>query len=145
MPSWKKVITSGSDAYLNSLNVSENVSATSFTGSLFGTASQALTASYSLGNSEAFGYYFTQSSATSSWVINHNLSTQTPLVQVYDNTFKAIIPKEINNTSSIVTIIEFDYNQSGYAIVSKGDGITTNNIGTSSFALTASYIDGGFY
>jgi len=47
MPSWKKVIVSGSDAALNSLNVTNGV-----TGSLFGTssyatsASQALTASY---------------------------------------------------------------------------------------------------
>jgi len=48
MPSWKKVIVSGSNAALNSLNVTNGV-----TGSLFGTASystsasQALTASYS--------------------------------------------------------------------------------------------------
>jgi hypothetical protein len=148
MPNWKKLITSGSDAYLNSLNVSENVIATSFTGSLFGSASYALTASFTTANSEAFGYYFTQSSAASSWVITHNLSTFTPLVQVYDTAYKAILPKEIINTSSIQTIIQFDYNQAGYAVVSKGDGITTNNIGTSSFAInsaTASYIDGGFY
>ena len=44
MPNWKKVIVSGSDAALNSLNVTSGV-----TGSLLGTASyatQALTASY---------------------------------------------------------------------------------------------------
>lgn len=49
MPSWKKVILSGSDASLNSLAVTTNVTATSFTGSLSGTASyanQAATASY---------------------------------------------------------------------------------------------------
>ena len=43
MPNWKKVIVSGSDASLNSLNVTAGV-----TGSLLGTASyatQALTAS----------------------------------------------------------------------------------------------------
>jgi len=55
MPSWKKVIVSGSDAVLNSLKVATNVTASSFTGSftgsLFGTASyatQALTSSYAL-------------------------------------------------------------------------------------------------
>ena len=46
MPSWKKVILSGSDASLNSLYVTTNVTASSFTGSftgsLFGTASFAL-------------------------------------------------------------------------------------------------------
>lgn len=34
MPSWKKIIASGSDAELNSLNVTENVTASSLTGSL---------------------------------------------------------------------------------------------------------------
>ena len=41
MPSWKKVITSGSNASLNTLNVINGI-----TGSLLGTASNALTASY---------------------------------------------------------------------------------------------------
>ena len=60
MPSWKKVITSGSDASLNSLNVTSGV-----TGSLLGTASYAtqalsasyaLTASYAPGGGNAFPY-----------------------------------------------------------------------------------------
>ena len=53
MPSWKKVILSGSDAALNSLSVTTNVTASSFTGSFTGSflgtasyASQALTASF---------------------------------------------------------------------------------------------------
>jgi len=41
MPNWKKVIVSGSDASLNSLNVTAGV-----TGSLLGTASFASTASF---------------------------------------------------------------------------------------------------
>lgn len=41
MPSWRKIITSGSDAALNSLSVTTNIEATSITGSLFGTASSA--------------------------------------------------------------------------------------------------------
>ena len=48
MPNWRKLIVSGSDASLNSLNVTQNVTAQSFTGSLFGTASFAVTASYAL-------------------------------------------------------------------------------------------------
>ena len=39
MPSWKKVITSGSDASLNSLNVTTSVTASSYTGSFFGDGS----------------------------------------------------------------------------------------------------------
>lgn len=51
MPNWKKLIVSGSDASLNSLAVATNVTAQSFTGSLFGTSSWSLnanTASYVL-------------------------------------------------------------------------------------------------
>jgi len=56
MPSWKRVIVSGSDASLNTLTVSNGVQitgslrATSFTGSLQGTASYASTASLVNGN-----------------------------------------------------------------------------------------------
>jgi hypothetical protein len=46
MPNWKKIIVSGSDATLNSLNVATNVVAQSFTGSLFGTASYAANADF---------------------------------------------------------------------------------------------------
>ena len=55
MPSWKKVIVSGSDASLNSLNVVSGSTISGslsvdggITGSLLGTASFALTASYAL-------------------------------------------------------------------------------------------------
>ncbi len=41
MPSWKRVIVSGSDASLNTLTVSNGI-----TGSLFGTASNTISASY---------------------------------------------------------------------------------------------------
>ena len=52
MPNWKKVIVSGSAANLVSLKVdtsitASTVSANEFTGSLFGTASQAISSSYS--------------------------------------------------------------------------------------------------
>ena len=58
MPSWKKVIVSGSDASLNSINVATNVVAQSFTGSLFGTASLAVSASQA------------QNATTASYVLN---------------------------------------------------------------------------
>jgi hypothetical protein len=59
MPNWKKVIVSGSDASLNSLAVTTNITATSFTGSLFGTASwaqNALTASFFGGSVTSASY-----------------------------------------------------------------------------------------
>ena len=52
MPSWKKVVASGSDASFSSVSVDTYVSASSFkgsfTGSLEGTASQAISSSYAL-------------------------------------------------------------------------------------------------
>jgi hypothetical protein len=53
MPNWKKVIVSGSAANLSSLSVDTSItasiiSAAEFTGSLFGTASQAVSSSYAL-------------------------------------------------------------------------------------------------
>jgi hypothetical protein len=63
MPSWKKVILSGSDAALNTLSVSNSItasviSASQFTGSLFGTSSwanNAITASYALTTNPILG------------------------------------------------------------------------------------------
>ncbi len=52
MPSWRKVITSGSDANLNSLSVS-SLFAPNITGYLTGTASYALTASLYITSSYA--------------------------------------------------------------------------------------------
>lgn len=55
MPNWKKLVVSGSDASLNSLNVATSVTASvvssSFTGSLFGTSSWAVTASHAVTSS----------------------------------------------------------------------------------------------
>jgi hypothetical protein len=83
MPSWKKVITSGSDATLNSLLVTTSITASSFsgshTGSLLGTASYvtgsihtsanpALSASYALSSSFATTSSFANSSLTASYL-----------------------------------------------------------------------------
>lgn len=48
MPNWKKLLVSGSDASLNSLNVTNNVTAQSFTGSFSGSITHAVSASYAL-------------------------------------------------------------------------------------------------
>jgi hypothetical protein len=67
MPSWKKIILSGSDASLNSLSVSNGI-----TGSLFGTsswavsASRALTSSY-ITSSNVYGPYGSNSILSASY------------------------------------------------------------------------------
>ena len=229
MPSWKKVIVSGSDASLNSINVATNVVAQSFTGSLFGTASfavsashailadsssqatsasfaisssfatsasqaqtantasyvlnavsasfatsalsasyavtashanfaisssqatsasfvatasfsntstsasfatNALTASYALfaangggGGGGGSAATHTQLTASTTWSFNHNLNSQTPLLQVYDLSYEQIIPNEVVSIDAFTSEIRFDYTQAGYAVASTG-GIT---------------------
>jgi hypothetical protein len=56
MPNWKLVITSGSDASLNSLNVTTSVTASSYTGSFFGdgTGLTGITATLSLSSSQIY-------------------------------------------------------------------------------------------
>lgn len=64
MPNWKKVIISGSAAALSSLTVDGGVSASSFTGSLEGTASLAISASWAPPSSpvqEIYNYVTTTS------------------------------------------------------------------------------------
>jgi hypothetical protein len=128
MPNWKKLITSGSDAHLNSIDVATNVTATGFIGNLTGTAS------YATNIGEIFGYQHTQTTPTGSWIINHSLNTSTPVVQVYDGSNKVILPKEIQSTTPNQTVVTFDYNQGGYAVISKGSGVTNVSVQTASYA-----------
>jgi len=157
MPNWKKVIVSGSAGNLSSLNVDTSitasiVSANQFTGSLYGTASQAVSSSYALtasyvGTAQTASYVlqavsasfatfalsassapgttvnFTQATATPTWSFTHNLNTQYPIVQVYDATYSQIIPNAIVGTTANTVEIRFDYSQSGYAVASNGGGL----------------------
>jgi hypothetical protein len=65
MPNWKKIIVSGSSAALSSLTVTSNVTAASFTGSLQGSASYALTASFALNSGGGAAFPFTGSAIIS--------------------------------------------------------------------------------
>jgi hypothetical protein len=143
MPSWKKVATSGSAASFSSLFVNTAITASvisgsEFTGSLFGTASQAVTASYALSFSDQ-GFNFVQSTGATTWNIAHNLNTFTPLVDVYSSTYHQLIPAEVISVDANNTQITFSTVQAGYAIVSKGSGISSQTAISSSYATTASY------
>ena len=108
------------------------VSGSGITGSLLGTASYAL----------AFpdqGYPFTQSAAAVTWSINHSLNTNIPLVNVYDSNYIQIVPAEIVAINANNVEVRLAYSSSGYAIVSKGSGVTAQNAVTASHAITASY------
>ena len=80
MPSWKKIITSGSSAALSSLTVTNSVTATSFTGSLQGSASYALTASFALNGGGGAAFPFSGSAViTGSLDITGNATVQSSL------------------------------------------------------------------
>jgi len=80
MPNWKKVIVSGSDASLNSLTVTTNIVAQSFTGSLQGTITSASFASTASHGASGFTIGISQiktATVTSSTVGSNNLFTDT--------------------------------------------------------------------
>jgi hypothetical protein len=65
----------------------------------------------------------TQAVAANTWTFNHNLNTQTPLLQVYDLGYEQIIPNEIVSINAFTSEIRFDYTQAGYAVASTGGGL----------------------
>jgi hypothetical protein len=75
MPNWKKLITSGSDASLNTLAVSNTLTAPNIFGDLTGTASYAITASH----------YVTSSYAQTSSVVLSNEGLPKRFIQPNEN------------------------------------------------------------
>ena len=130
----------GTTTPTNTLQVNGGVTATSFTGSLFGTSSWAensktssfaLTASYFSGQNFAT---FTQSAASTTWTFNHNLDFRTPVITVYDNNYEVVIPDSIQGTSANQSVITFSTPKSGFASATIGS-IAQNN----SLALSLAY------
>lgn len=130
----------GTSSPTNTLQVNGGVTATSFTGSLFGTSSWAensktssfaLTASYFSGQNFAT---FTQSAASTTWTFNHNLDFRTPVITVYDNNYEVVIPDSIQGTSTNQSVITFSTPKSGFASATIGS-IAQNN----SLALSLAY------
>ena len=125
MPSWKKVITSGSAAAFSSLIVSSTITGSisgSLTGSLFGTASYvtgsiftgtnlALSASYALTASFALNvnnsYTTNIAGGSSTETITHNLNSRDVHVTVYRNSspWDAILCDTQRTTTSSVDLI----------------------------------------
>ena len=151
MPSWKKVVASGSDASFSSLIVDTFVSASSFngtfTGSLNGTASQAisssfaLTASYALNGGSGQGFPFSGSAQiTGSLGVTGSFS-------VNGNTGQTVFASNADTLVISGSLIVTGSSQVTGSLNVRG-GITGSLFGTaswaqnsisSSYALTASY------
>lgn len=96
MPNWKKLITSGSDATLSSLNVTGNISVAG-----------------------SVARYDQALSGNSSYTITHNLNEDYPIVQVYDTNKYQVIPSSILATNANTVSIEFDSNFTGRVVIKK--------------------------
>ena len=105
-------------------------------GTLFGTASYALSATVSNNATASF-------TAQSVWTFAHNLNNQNVVVQAYDASYNQVVPQNIQLTNANTAVITFPSSLSGYAVASMG-GVSASPVSssyatTSSFALTASY------
>jgi len=65
---------------------------------------------------------------SSTWVVTHNLDTNTPLVQVYDINDYQIIPQTLRITDSNTVTITFPTVESGHVVVGKGGHIVSGSI-----------------
>ena len=74
---------------------------------------------------------------TTSYTFNHNLSTRTPIITVFDSNYNQIIPENIQLVDTASAIITFPTLESGFAIGSTGG--TTGTALSSSYALLAEY------
>jgi len=72
-----------------------------------------------------------------SFTFNHNLSTRTPIITVFDSNYNQIIPENIELVNTASAIITFPTPESGFAIGSTGG--TTGTALSSSYALFAEY------
>ena len=70
-----------------------------------------------LPNNVARFYTHEQSSPNSTWIINHNLGNNYPVITVYDDTNEVVIPMEITSTNINRTTITFPVDVSGNATV----------------------------
>ena len=84
------------------------------------------------------GSNVTQSfSNASTWTFTHNLGTRVPIITVFDNSYKQIIPQDIELTSTSSAIITFPSAESGFAVASLGG--TTGTVISSSYSLFSTY------
>jgi len=132
MPSWRKLVVSGSDASLNSLNINNFVSASSFVGDGSGltniqSSSFALTASYAenAGGGVGVGFPFSGSAdITGSLTVTENLTTNnTASAGYFVGDGGGLTNISVQNLSSAILENAFDEDTNGDLMPS-----TSNNV-----------------
>ena len=71
---------------------------------------------------------------SSTWVVTHNLDTETPLVQVYDVDDYQIIPQTLRITDSNTITITFPTAETGHVVVGKGGHIVSGSVDASNIS-----------
>lgn len=146
MPSWKKVLISGSDAALNSLNVTTALTASGIIyPSSDGTLGQVLVTdgagqlSFSTISSGGTGssVKLSQTVAATTWSFAHNLNEKFPAVTVYDSNDEVIIPQKIDAIDNNNMLVYFSSPTTGTAAAVVGG--STVSASYSLYAETASY------
>jgi hypothetical protein len=104
-----------------------------FTGSLG--VSGSITATEFIGNGSGLTNLTVAQTATvkqsftgTTWTVSHNLDTENPIVQAYDNDNYQVIPQTIRITDSDTITITFPNSVSGYAVVAKGGHIVSGSV-----------------
>jgi hypothetical protein len=115
---------------IDSLNTfSSSVVLTSQTSSMTVlSSSYALTASFALnagGGGAGTTYVHTQSSASTTWTVTHNLGERYPAIIVFDSLGNVIIPTNISAQSTSTLVVTFSSAQTGKVSVTVGGGLPT--------------------
>ena len=74
--------------------------------------------------------------------VEHNLSTQNPIVQVYDSSNFQIIPASIQLVDNDNLTVTFEASTSGYVVVAQGGHIVSGSIGVDNIDGLTDSIDG---
>jgi hypothetical protein len=124
MPSWKKLLVSGSDATLNSLSVTQDVTAAgfsgSFSGSFQGDGSGLTGILFDIGDAASFSAPFTSQLTVD---VVHSLNSEFPFVQVYDTDDELFIPLSVKVIDANTIRVTFSESTSGIIMVAKGGHI----------------------
>ena len=104
--------------YTGSVQISGSVTATSFIGD--GSGITGITIGSLATIKQAF--------EGTTWVVNHNLNTEAPLVQAYDQDDYQIIPQSIRINDFNTVTITFPNSVSGSAVVANGGNLVSGSV-----------------
>jgi hypothetical protein len=113
------VTTNTATAIAGNLNITGSITASYFKGD--GSALENVTIAQTATVQRTF-------TASSTWVVNHNLSTPNAIAQVYDTDGYQIIPSTLRHTDNNNITITFESARSGYVVVAKGGHIVSGSI-----------------